>query len=181
MASFVPGSAGPPAKSALGWIGAAFIVLGALAILAPVAAAPATVVAGGMLAWGGLGLWMALTLRPLPESGFAALVFVVIALLGLLFLAFPAAGIEAMTLFLVAGFLADGVLSILFGLRLSAQAAGWGWMVASGAVSLTLGFILLLGWPQMAAWFAGGLLGINLVTTGMALLAVRRSIKLAGP
>ncbi|MCU4654786.1 DUF308 domain-containing protein [Roseibacterium sp. SDUM158016] len=166
-------------RSSLGWLAGGFILLGVLSILAPAAATlAATVLVGlAMLFWGGLGLWMSLSLRAYPEWKLAASGFGLVAGLGVVFLVFPRLGIEAMTLLVVAGFLIEGVFSILFGLRLSPEASGWGWMVASGVAALAVGLILLIGWPGTATWLLGLMLGMNFLTTGAALLAVRGTIR----
>ena len=98
-----------------------------------------------------------------------------LAALGVVFLALPGLGIEVLSMLVVAGFLAEGVLSIAYGLRVSDRQHGWGWMVASGAAALAVGLIVLFGWPETATWLLGLLLGINFFTTGLALLALARS------
>jgi uncharacterized membrane protein/uncharacterized membrane protein HdeD (DUF308 family) len=130
-------------------------------------------VAATLLFWGGLGVWMSLSLRDLPEWKLSAAAFGLVAALGLAFLVFPGVGAEVMTLFVVAGFLIEGVFSILFALRLSGRASGWGWMAASGAAALVLGLVVLIGWPDTATWLLGLLIGVNFLTTGAALLALR--------
>lgn len=163
----------------LGWLGYGFAALGILAILAPAAATVAAVVfvAALMLVWGVLGVAMSFALRPLPEWGISAVAFGLLAALGAIFIAFPRIGIETLTLFAIAGFLVEGVVSILIGLRSSRVGGGWRWMVASGVASLVLGLIVLIGWPGTATWLVGLLFGINFLTTGIALLAFRSAVK----
>jgi uncharacterized membrane protein HdeD (DUF308 family) len=115
-------------------------------------------------------------LRDLPEWKLSAAAFGVVVLLGLVFLLFPRIGIEVMTLCVVAGFLSEGVFSILFALRLSRRASRWGWMAASGAASLALGLVVLFGWPGTATWLLGLLIGVNFLITGIALLVLRSTI-----
>lgn len=163
----------------LGWLGGGFLILGGLAILAPQGATLAVegFLASMILIWGGLGLGTALAVRPMPEWGFAAAAYAVLAALGAGFLAWPGVGIEVLTLVAVAGFLVEGVVSILIGLRSSHGGRGWVWMVASGGAALAVGLLLLLGWPGTAAWLIGVLFGINFLSTGIALLAFRRVLK----
>lgn len=165
---------GGPARG-LAWLGGAFAALGLLAILAPVAAglAATRLLALALMGWGGLGLGLALALRPLPEWRAGAAVFGLLALVGLGALALPPPGHEMLSLVLAAGFLADGVLSILYGLRLSRGLRGWGWMVASGTVALLAGLAVVIGWPDTAAWLLGLLLGADFLTTGLSLLVLR--------
>jgi uncharacterized membrane protein HdeD (DUF308 family) len=168
-------SAGPT----LGWLAIGFTALGIVSILAPAAAtfAATILVASTMVIWGLLGVWMSLSMRRFPEWRFSALAFGAVAGFGLVFLAFPAIGIEAMTLFLVASFLVEGIVSVAFGLRMSGNTGRWGWMTASGFASLVLGFLVLLGWPATASWLLGLLFGVNFLTTGVALFLVRGASK----
>ena len=169
---------GPPrAVNALRWIGWSFAVLGAVSVLAPQIATlvATTFVAAAMVFWGGLGAWLSVTLRPSPGWRFSAAAFGLLAALGVVFLALPGLGIEVLSMLVVAGFLAEGVLSIAYGLRVSDRQHGWGWMVASGVAALAVGLIVLFGWPETATWLLGLLLGINFFTTGLALLALARS------
>lgn len=172
-------SARMPPDSGMAWLAVAFTALGILSILAPAAAAIAATVliAATLLFWGILGLWMSLSLRRFPEWKLSAAAFGAITLVGLILLVFPALGVEVMTLCLVAGFLIEGVFSVLIGLRLSAVSPRWGWMVASGVASLLLGFVVLVGWPETASWLLGLIIGVNFLTTGVALFALRSAIR----
>src|SRR5258708_7317862 len=62
-------------------------------------------------------------------------------------------------------FIADGVLRVAFGTSVR-PLAGWGWLVAAGLCSIIVGVFLLIGWPAIALWLTGLLLGVNLVFTG---------------
>ncbi len=177
--SDVSADMGRDLRTSLGWLAGGFLLLGIFSVLVPAAAtiAATLLVATALLFWGGLGLWMSLSLRGLPEWKLSAGAFGLVAALGLAFLVFPAVGAEVMTLFVVAGFLIEGIFSILFGLRLSRNTSRWGWMVASGAAALALGLVVLIGWPGTATWLLGLLIGVNFLTTGAALLALRASIR----
>jgi uncharacterized membrane protein HdeD (DUF308 family) len=153
-------------------------LLGILSILVPVAVSLAAtiLIAAAMAIWGALGLVLSLAMRPFPEWRVSAAAFGLLGLLGLAVLAFPGIGAEILTLFLVAAFLAEGIVSILIGLRLSSETTGWVWMMASGAASLVVGLVVLIGWPGTAMWLLGVLLGLNFLSTGLSLLALRRAI-----
>ena len=169
---------GPPRTiGALRWIGWSFTALGAVSVLAPQIATlvATTFVAAAMVFWGGLGLWLSFTLRPFPERRYAAVAFGLLGALGVIFLARPGLGIEVLSLLVVAGFLAEGVLTIAYGLRVSDRQRGWGWMAASGAAALAVGLVILFGWPETATWLLGLLLGLNFFSTGLALLALARA------
>ena len=124
----------------VGWI---FVAMGALAILLPVAATVAAeaLVAWLLVIWGVAGLWFAWEMRPAPEWRYGAATFALTLALGLVFARFPRAGIETLTIVMVLAFLMEGVVSILLGLRTSARAANWGWLVVNGLCSLAVGVI----------------------------------------
>lgn len=153
----------------VGWI---FVAMGASAILLPVAATVAAeaLVAWLLVIWGVAGLWFAWEMRPAPEWRYGAATFALTLALGLVFALFPRAGIETLTIVMVLAFLMEGVVSILLGLRTSARAANWGWLVVNGLCSLAVGVIVLIGWPGTAAWSLGLLMGLNFLTTGISLL-----------
>lgn len=56
----------------------------------------------------------------------------------------------------------------------------WGWMLASGLADLALAAIIFAGWPGAAAWTLGLLVGINLITSGGAIVRVAPAARRAG-
>jgi len=46
----------------------------------------------------------------------------------------------------------------------------WGWMLLSGIADLVLAAIIMLGWPTTAVWALGLIVGINLITSGWAIV-----------
>ncbi len=104
-------------------VGIVFAVIGGLAILLPAWATLAgeLLIAWMLVLWGAAGLWFAWEMRPAQEWRYAAAAFGVTFLLGLVFLLFPGAGIETLTIVIVMVFLIEGIVSILLGLRISAR------------------------------------------------------------
>lgn len=82
----------------------------------------------------------------------------------------PAAGAASLTIVLAALFVIEGVLQIIasIGFR-GAFPQSWGWMLVSGLVDLALAALIISGWPESAAWTLGLLVGVNLITTGVAI------------
>ncbi|MCB1310816.1 MAG: DUF308 domain-containing protein [Sedimentitalea sp.] len=160
-------------------IGVAFAVIGVLAMLLPALATLAAelLIAWMLVLWGAAGLGFAWEMRPEREWRHAAGTFGIALLLGILFLLFPRIGIETMTILVMLVFLLEGVVSILLGLRFSERVRNWGWLVFSGAASLIVGVIILIGWPGTAAWTLGLLLGVNFLTTGLSLVMLGRAAK----
>jgi uncharacterized membrane protein HdeD (DUF308 family) len=67
-----------------------------------------------------------------------------------------------------------GALSDSFGRRPASLVAlmVWGWMLASGIADLALAAIILVSWPMSAGWALGIIAGVNLITSGWAIIMV---------
>lgn len=159
--------------------GLVFAGLGVLAMLLPNVATVVVeqLVAWVLVLWGAAGLFFARSFRAFSEWRIVAIGFACVLAAGLWFLFFPGAGATFMTAVLVVTFLLEGVLTILLGLRMSGQIANWVWMVASGASAFVLGLIVLMQWPQDTGWLIGFMVGLNFLTTGIALLVMSRTTK----
>ena len=46
----------------------------------------------------------------------------------------------------------------------------WGWILLSGIADLVLAGIIVYGWPVTATWALGVLAGVNLITSGWAIV-----------
>jgi uncharacterized membrane protein HdeD (DUF308 family) len=96
-------------------------------------------------------------------------------LLGALYIVFglmvvrqPAAGALILTFVLGLSLLASGIVRILVGIK-QWRTVGW-IMFLSGAFGCLAGFIILTGWPMSGLWVLGLLLGIDLISHGVAWL-----------
>ena len=87
---------------------------------------------------------------------------------GLLLLFYPMAGAQALTIFLAAFLLIEGIVRIAMALRLR-PAQGWGWLLFGGIVTVILALLIWMQWPASALWVIGLLVGINLLFTGWSL------------
>ena len=161
-------------SSLLTLLGVLMIIVGMLAIAAPMAAGEWAVWAIGILlgvagvlrllsafhatSWGGGALrllWGALT------TVCAALV-----------ITNPIAGVFTLTLILAIYFVIQGIAEIIMSLRMK-PLAGWGWVLFNGIIALVLGLIIWSEWPLSGVWAIGTLLGINILFTGWCLIAAR--------
>lgn len=96
-------------------------------------------------------------------------------LLGILYIVFgamvisqPASGALILTFALGLVLLASGAVRILVGIR---HWGDTGWiMVVSGMFGIAAGLIILSGWPGSGVWVLGILLGIDLISHGIAWL-----------
>jgi uncharacterized membrane protein HdeD (DUF308 family) len=74
---------------------------------------------------------------------------------------------------LTAFFIAEGIFQIVgsFSYR-DVLPGSWAWMLASGIADLVLAAIIIMSWPVSAAWALGLIAGINLITSGSALVTM---------
>jgi uncharacterized membrane protein HdeD (DUF308 family) len=101
---------------------------------------------------------------------------------GVLLLWHPVQGVVSLTMVLVAFFVVEGLfqIAVAFAYR-SALPESWVWMLLSGIADLILAGLIIAGWPSSAGWALGLIVGVNLITSGLALamaaVAGRRAIQ----
>lgn len=157
-----------------GWLltlGILMVILGLLAIAAPVVATIALQLAlGWILVIGGIAQaihafmakgWSGVLLQLL-----SALLYLVI---GVLLLANPVGGALALTLVLAVFLIVEGAFKIILAMRIRDH-RGWGWLMASGLLAVVLGLLIWSEWPASGLWIIGLLVGIQLLFTGWSLV-----------
>jgi uncharacterized membrane protein HdeD (DUF308 family) len=155
--------------------GIVLILLGAIAIvIPPLATLAVTIFLGWLFLISGMvGLATSFWMRHAPGflwSLISALLGVVV---GVLLIGSPLSGAFSLTLVLIAFFVIEGVVSIMFALDHKRELSGrWGWMLFSGIVDLALSVMIFAGLPSTATWAIGLLVGINMVFGGSALIAM---------
>jgi uncharacterized membrane protein HdeD (DUF308 family) len=95
---------------------------------------------------------------------------------GLLLVFYPMAGAQALTIFLAAFLLVEGIVRIALGLRVR-PAQGWGWLLSGGIVTVILALLIWMQWPSSALWVIGLLVGVNLLFTGWTLTMMAIAIR----
>lgn len=153
--------------------GIVLVILGVLALLAPViASVAATVFFGWLLLLSGVvGLVTTFRARHAPGFWWSLFSAVIGIIAGVLLLGWPLLGTLSLTAVLIAFLLAEGAVSILYALEhRNALSGRWGWMLTSGIIDVVLGVVLFIGLPGTALWALGLLLGINLIFGGWALI-----------
>ena len=90
---------------------------------------------------------------------------------GFVVVANPVLGLATLTIILFAYFLVEGITGIILAFQLKPQ-QGWGVMLINGVVSLLLAVMVYRNWPVSAVWLPGVLVGINLLFSGFAMLAI---------
>jgi uncharacterized membrane protein HdeD (DUF308 family) len=158
------------------FLGVALIIAGLLAIAFPFA--------GGLA----VEVWVAVALI---ISGIAQVVhafaarqwqgFLLGLLVGLLYLAGgiilwldPIKGVVTLTVFLAVMILIDGILRCVMALRIR-PAPGWGMLLVGGILGIVVAFMIWAQLPTSATWAIGLLLGVNLIFSGIAFIALART------
>lgn len=159
-------------------VGIVLVILGVLAMLAPLITGVAiTLLMGVLLLAGGIARCMfAFRARSWGAGALGVGLGFLATLVGFLLLFFPRAGLETLTVFLAAYFLVHGIFEIAFAFRLKPR-GGWLWTAASGLVSVVLGVLIWMQWPVSGVWAVGILAGVNLMVGGLALVLLALSAR----
>jgi uncharacterized membrane protein HdeD (DUF308 family) len=150
--------------------GVLMIVAGILALVYPLVASVAMVfllgwilIISGVLQ--GIGLIGA---RDVPHYWLSLISAVLAIVIGLLLLRQPDSGLLVMTVLLIVYFMVEGISKVIFALTIR-PFPNWGWVLASGIVGIVLAVYLWANMPVSSEWVLGILLGILLVSEGVAL------------
>jgi uncharacterized membrane protein HdeD (DUF308 family) len=157
-----------------GWLlalGILMIILGAFAIAAPYGATLAVQFAlGWILVIGGIAeaihAFMARGWGGFLLELLSAILYVVV---GVLLLTNPVGGALALTIVLAVFLIVEGIFKIMMAMRVRDH-RGWGWLLASGVLSVILGVLIWAEWPASGLWVIGLLVGIQLLFTGWSLV-----------
>jgi len=155
--------------------GVALIILGVLAVAAPTVATIAVEVFIGwlFLVAGVVGCIAVFSARGVASFLWNLVPAVLSIAVGVLLLWKPIEGAGSLTLLLTALFIVEGVFQILAPIVYrDVIGSSWGWVLVSGLCDLALAAIIILGWPITAAWTLGILVGLNLITSGVAFVMV---------
>lgn len=166
------------AVTRLTWLGVALVVFGLAAIITPAVAGGAVVLVIGMilLAAGIVAIFRAMKAQSGTEKGLGLTLGIITGLAGIAIIGHPIFGLAFLTLLLIGYFVAEGVWKIAVSFRYR-PATGWKWLLLSGAASLVIGFLIWSQWPVSGMWAIGIMVGINLLSTGLALVALAATLK----
>jgi len=161
------------------------VALGVLAVTLPVAATIAVDIFVGwlFLVCGIVGLVAIFSTQNIPAFAWSLVTAALSFAFGILLIWRPVEGALSLTVLLTVLFLVEGIFQIATSIAYRDAIRGsWGWMLASGIADLVLVAIITLGWPMTASWALGLLVGVNLITSGlavtMAAIAGRRITRL---
>ncbi|MDP2802944.1 MAG: HdeD family acid-resistance protein [Phreatobacter sp.] len=170
-----------PLRRNWGWLMGAGIALIALGLFGLAAANLFTVVSalsfGAMMLVGG-GVLLADSFR--REGWQSRLAMIAISLLymatGALVFYNPLQAVVALTLLCGAMLVAVGMLRIVTAFQMRPLAV-WGWVLASGMISLLLGLFIFVQLPQAAPWVLGTFLAIELIFQGWSYVFLAMAIR----
>jgi len=155
--------------------GVIMMALGVLAIIWPqISTLAVDIYVGWMFLLSGLVGLVTMFLAPNVEAFLWSLLTAALSLfVGVLLLWHPVEGVVSLTLVLIAFFIVEGIVQIAAAIKhRDAFPDSWGWMVMSGIVDLVLAALLISGWPGTASWALGLIVGVNLITSGLAITMV---------
>ncbi len=153
--------------------GVVLIILGILAIGYPVVA---TIAVDLYIGWlfliaGVIGLIALFAAEDIAAFLWTIVTAALAVVLGVLLIWKPATGAMSLTFALSAFFFAEGVFQVITSIAYRKVIPSvWGWMLASGVCDLILVAIIVASWPLSAAWTLGLLAGVNLLTSGVAIV-----------
>jgi uncharacterized membrane protein HdeD (DUF308 family) len=158
------------AKKNSGWLialGVIQIIVGILAIMAPLVTGIATtlLVGGFLVVAGFMRVIGAFKAGSFGRGLLAFLAGVLAVVAGFLMLARPGLGLATLTLMLAAFLFATGISEIILAFHVRPE-KGWGWMVFDGVIAILLGLLIGWQWPVSGMWAVGTLVGIHILING---------------
>ena len=91
----------------------------------------------------------------------------------------PLLASAALTLLLGMFLIAAGVMRIVLAMQMRTS-SNWGWVVASGVITLLLGAIIVFGWPTTSLYTLGIFLGVDLIIAGASWLTAGLAFRRVG-
>lgn len=173
-----PKSVGAVVGSRATTFGVIALVLGVLAMLAPMVTGFAiALLLGLVVAAAGLVRMVWAFQSGSVGTGLGRFALGLLTLLcGLALFAHPLFTSGVLSILLAVYFFADGVFEVAVGFQ-ARPADGWGWWVFTGILSIVLGVLMLQQFPWSGAWAMGFLLGIKLFLIGLLMLRGGKLLK----
>jgi len=159
--------------------GALLIVFGVVAVGLPLYAAVAV---NALVAWlivlAGIVHLMIAFRVPGPAGGrvWKALVGIAYVCFGGYLIVRPLLGVASLTLLLASLFLVEGILDIVLYVKMR-PIRGSIWVLIDGIVTLLLGLLIYMQWPSSSAWAIGTLVGVSLIISGVARVAMSLAVR----
>jgi uncharacterized membrane protein HdeD (DUF308 family) len=155
--------------------GVIMMILGGLAIIWPqVSTVAVDLYVGWLFLLSGVMGLVTMFIAPSVSAFLWSLLTAALSLfVGVLLIWHPVEGAVSLTLVLIAFFIAEGIFQIAGAISLRESFPDtWAWMLMSGIADLILAAIIISGWPGSAGWALGLIVGVNLITSGLAITMV---------
>ena len=168
-------------KRASGWsiaLGVLIILLGIIAMMAPMASG---VVAVAILGWtaifGGIAqIVFAFHAHSGGRKILEIILGVVYLVAGFYLISHPVAGLLTLTLLLGWMLMGYGILAVVLAFRMRPE-HGWGWVLFDAVVTILVGIMILAHWPLNSAWVIGTLFGLSILFRGISRLIVSLAVR----
>jgi len=153
--------------------GIALLILGVLALFAPLAAGLSiAIMIGILLTIAGVAQLVLVFQAGSLGRGVVLLLFGLLSLVaGVSMVSQPAIALANLTWLLAAYFVASGILELVAAVQARPQ-PGWGWLAVSAAFSVLLGVMIWSQFPLSGVWAIGLLVGVRLLTAGWLLVVL---------
>jgi len=155
--------------------GVIITILGILAVIWPqISTLAADVYVGWLFLLSGIvGLGSMLLAENVHAFLWSLLTSALSLLVGIVLLWHPVEGAVSLTVLLIAFFVVEGIFQIAASISYrNIFPDSWGWLLASGIADLILAALIIKGWPSTAGWALGLIVGVNLITSGTAMIMV---------
>jgi len=159
-------------------MGIALLVFGMLVLISPVAVGGAVVrlVALVLIITGVVQLVQGFRGGGASHTVISTVLGITVAGVGVLVWLNPELGSGFLTALLMIFFVVHGLWKLSTAIRYR-NFAGWVWLLLSGLVSLVFVYLLWKQWPLSGAWAIGALVGIDLLLTGLAMIALAAAMR----
>ena len=176
-ASSVRGQIRAHPRSAL-VLGLLFVELGTAAILMPRASTLAVnlIIGWLLLLSAAVYGWSAFSMHGGWQIAGTVALAALSSVVGVLLLVFPLRGAITLTLVMSVYFLVSGTAKLYSAMR-NRHVCGWWWGVISGVASIIIAGLVFAGWPDTGTWALGMLVGVDLIFSGAALIALYPALK----
>ena len=159
-------------------VGVVLMLCGGLALTAVVAATIASVflVGAAMMIAGASEIVHAFGVRDWSRFFLWVALGILYTLAGLAAFVNPGLAAGVLTLLLGAGLVASGILRIVLAAEMR-EGRFWGWVAASGLITVLLGVMILFRWPESSLYVLGLFLGLDLLFAGAGWLAMGLALR----
>jgi uncharacterized membrane protein HdeD (DUF308 family) len=157
--------------------GIALVILGALAVVFSYTSTIFSVmyIGGFLVVTGIIEAVQSFKLRLWSRFFLHAILGILYTVAGVFLLMNPAFNAINLTLLLAIFFVISGIFKIVFGL--SSKVPHQGWVIFNGVMTILLGLLLWQQWPLSGYWAIGLFVGIDMLFTGWAWIALAMTAK----